>query len=100
MARHQQSTARCQIFLLLVAFGALALLVSTQTLTGQVRGGISLVPKESVYTLTFSGAVTSQPTTAKVVLWPPTSLRVRAFVNDGTSQRSSLRPTRPSAQGR
>ena len=76
MASHRQSTARCQIFLLLVAFGALALLVSTQTLTGQVRGGISLVPKESVYTLTFSGAVTSQPTTAKVVLWPPTSLRV------------------------
>jgi len=76
MASHRQSTARCQIFLLLVAFGALALLVSTQTLTGQVRGGISLVPLELVYTVTFSGAVTSQPTTAKVVLWLPTTLKV------------------------
>ena len=48
----------------------LALLVSTQTLTGQLH-------KENfVYTLTFSGEVTSTPTTVKVISKTPTTLQV------------------------
>ena len=70
MASYQRSAVSCPFFLLLVAFGAVALLVSTQTLTGQSR------KEELVYTLTFSGEVTSQPTTAKVTFWPPTTLKV------------------------
>ena len=51
-------------------FGAslLALLMSTQTLTGQFR------KEELVYTLTFSGEVISPPTTAKVISKTPTTL--------------------------
>ncbi|MDA2924326.1 hypothetical protein MYX65_06660 [Acidobacteria bacterium AH-259-L09] len=51
-------------------FGAflLALLMSTQTLTGQFR------KEELVYTLTFSGEVISTPTTAKVISKTPTTL--------------------------
>ncbi len=48
----------------------LALLVSTHTLTGQLR------KEKLVYTLTFSGEVISTPTTAKVISKTPTTLKV------------------------
>ena len=65
MASYQRSTVSCPILLLLMAFGAWSLQVSTQTLTGQSR------KEELVYTLTFSGDITSQPTTAKVTTFGP-----------------------------
>lgn len=53
-------------------FGAslLALLVSTQTLSGQLR------KEELVYTLAFSGEITLTPTTVKVISKTPTTVKV------------------------
>jgi len=53
-------------------FGAslLALLVSTQTLNGQLH------KEKLVYTLAFSGEITSTPTTVKVISKTPTTLIV------------------------
>ena len=47
----------------------LALLVSTQTLAGQLK-------KNLIYTLTFSGEITFPPTTVKVISKTPTTLKV------------------------
>jgi len=48
----------------------LALVVSTHTLTGQLR------KQKLVYTLTFSGEIISTPTTAKVTSRTPTTFKV------------------------
>ncbi len=48
----------------------LVLLVSTQTLAGQLR------KEELVYTLTFSGEIAFPPTTVKVISQTPTTLKV------------------------